>query len=168
LQAGSDLNPYAPPAEHADVGYSFDGDAAFPLATLSQRWWGALLDNLFYLLSVVPAFVIAKLAGEGAIAWLPLVLVLSVLPMVAYQAVLISRTGQSLGKKLLKTRIVKLDGSVPGFVHGVLVRSWAVGVVSAIPYLGSLVSLADLLMIFRRDRRMLHDHIAGTNVIQVL
>jgi hypothetical protein len=31
-----------------------------------------------------------------------------------------------------------------------------------------VVGLVDALMIFRTDRRTMHDHIAGTNVIQVL
>jgi uncharacterized RDD family membrane protein YckC len=168
LQPGSDFNPYAPPAEHADRGYSFEAEESLPLATLSQRWWGAFLDNLFYGLSAVPVIVAVKLLGEENVGWLPLVLVLCLLPMVTYQAILISKTGQSLGKKVLKTRIIRLDGSTPGFVHGVLLRSWLVSLVTIIPYIGSLVSFADLLLIFRRDRRMLHDHLAGTNVIQVL
>jgi hypothetical protein len=32
----------------------------------------------------------------------------------------------------------------------------------------NIVGLIDALLIFREDQRTLHDHMAGTNVIQVL
>jgi uncharacterized RDD family membrane protein YckC len=171
LQQGPDINPYAAPTEAADGGYSFADAGAWRLATLSQRWWGATLDGLFYVLTVIPAAVAASLAGEASdakFAIMGVVVLVTFVPLAIYQMVLTSRTGQSLGKRIVKTRIVKLDGSPPGFMHGVFLRTWVTGLLGAIPYLGTLVSLADLLMIFRSDRRMLHDHIAGTNVIQAL
>jgi uncharacterized RDD family membrane protein YckC len=171
LQPGPEINPYAAPTEAADGGYSFDSAGTWRLATLSQRWWGATLDGLFYVLTAIPAVVVASLvrdANEPKVAILIVVVLVTFVPLAIYQMVLTARTGQSLGKKIIKTRIVKLDGSAPGFMHGVFLRSWVTGLLGAIPYLGTLVSLADLLMIFRSDRRMLHDHIAGTNVIQAL
>jgi uncharacterized RDD family membrane protein YckC len=82
-----------------------------------------------------------------------------------YQSVIIAQSGQSLGKKLLKVKIVRPDGSVPGFVQGVLVRYWLMTTMSAVC---NIVGLIDALLIFREDQRTLHDHMAGTNVIQVL
>jgi hypothetical protein len=40
-------------------------------------------------------------------------------------------------------------------------------VVAMIPVVGGLISLVDIVLIFRRDRRCLHDHIAGTRVLAV-
>jgi uncharacterized RDD family membrane protein YckC len=42
------------------------------------------------------------------------------------------------------------------------------GIPGALPCIGPFYSLADILCIFREDRRCLHDHIAGTKVVQVI
>jgi len=39
--------------------------------------------------------------------------------------------------------------------------------VSLIPYAGSFVALLDVLFIFRRDQRCIHDHLAGTVVVKI-
>ena len=39
--------------------------------------------------------------------------------------------------------------------------------VAQIPYIGAFLILADVLCIFREDRRCLHDHLAGTRVIDL-
>ena len=64
-------------------------------------------------------------------------------------------------------KIVKVDGAPVDFVSGVILRSWVVQVLSAIPMVGGLVGLIDALMIFGDEQRCLHDHIAGTVVIDV-
>ena len=63
-------------------------------------------------------------------------------------------------------RIVRLDGRPVGFVEAVLLRSWMFGLLGWVPRAGSFLGLADILFIFRRDRRCLHDLLAGTKVIE--
>ena len=41
---------------------------------------------------------------------------------------------------------------------------WAI--ITAVPFVGPLVGLIGILFIFRDDRRCLHDHLAGTRVVQ--
>ena len=43
------------------------------------------------------------------------------------------------------SKIVRLDGSPVGFVHGVMLRGWVVGALSNIPVLGALVGLVGLV-----------------------
>ena len=74
-------------------------------------------------------------------------------------------TGQTLGKRWLRLRVVLYDGSPAGFVRGVALRSWVFGAPSFIPSVGGLLLLADLLHVFRSDRRCLHDLVAGTTVV---
>jgi len=173
LQPGSDFNPYAAPTEQADGsvwalqgGYSGSG----PLATLGQRLGGSMLDSLFLVLACLPGFLIAVIIDskfkDGGALHMALAGV-GLLILFIYQTVIISNSGQSLAKRLLKTKIVRLDGSAAGFVHGVLLRTWVVGMLGAIPFLGSFIGILDAVLIFREDRRTLHDHIAGTNVIQI-
>jgi uncharacterized RDD family membrane protein YckC len=95
------------------------------------------------------------------------VLFLSMFGLAIYQWILIATTGQTLAKKWLKMKIVKVDGTPVDFVSGVILRSWVVQALSAIPMVGGLVGLIDALMIFGAEQRCLHDHIAGTIVIDV-
>ncbi len=96
------------------------------------------------------------------------------LSLLIVQVWLLSTRGQTVGKKLMGIRIVKLaDGSNPGFVSAVLLRSLVPGIISTvlnavIPFLflGWIFFLADACFIFREDRRCIHDHIAGTIVVK--
>lgn len=85
------------------------------------------------------------------------------LMLLAFQIFLLSTTGQTIGKRLIGVRIVRFDdGGNPGFVHAVLLRLGVMMLMSAV----AIVSLIDVLMIFREDRRCLHDLIAGTEVVK--
>lgn len=110
-----------------------------------------------------------------------------------WQCVLMSTTGQSLGKKLLNLKVIKSDGSEAGFVGTVLLRevvymvasAIAVGIVSNLLFM--MLTLEDIykeiilnnlfsyiptlicaVMLFTsRDRRTLQDKIANTVVIKL-
>jgi uncharacterized RDD family membrane protein YckC len=92
---------------------------------------------------------------------------LGFLGLVIYQWVLISRTGQSLGKKWTGIRIERTDGRPVDFTSGVLIRNWVLKLVGMVPYAGLLFQLVDVLLIFAQDRRCIHDHLAGTRVVRV-
>jgi uncharacterized RDD family membrane protein YckC len=163
---GPVVNPYAPPAVELEHGWEAP-ESGFRNARLRQRWAGAVLDQLLFLGSGIPAAVVAlSLDGSSKIYATAAVALVTVLPFAVVQFYLIAKTGQSLGKKICKTRIVRLDGSPPGFVYGVVIRAWAIWAASAIPGIGSFIGLADAVLVFRADRRCLHDHLAGTRVIQ--
>ena len=78
---------------------------------------------------------------------------------------LLANRGQTIGKALLGTRIVDLNGQIPSFGKVVGLRYFLVWVLCSVPFLGSLFGLADSLFIFRQDRRCIHDHMAGTQVV---
>lgn len=83
------------------------------------------------------------------------------IPVLVY-AVMVTKSGQTPGKKLCKIRIVTSDTKqLPGFVKGVLIRSWASQIVYAIPFVG----LVGVLLIFGPKRQCLHDMMAGTIVV---
>ncbi len=103
-----------------------------------------------------------NLAGFG-------VMVLGVFALSIVQIWLISTRGQTIGKYAFGARIVRVtDNSLPGFVHGWFLRSFVPGVIGFAPFgLGVTFSLLDICFIFRRDRRCIHDFIAGTRVVKV-
>ena len=92
-----------------------------------------------------------------------------------FQAVLMSKTGQSLGKRIMKIKVVNEDGDNPGFAGTVAMReivpNLVLTVVGMIPFLGIIAQLgfwiACLVMLFLvdRDRRTLQDMIAKTYVV---
>lgn len=97
---------------------------------------------------------------------LPLLAVLvPSLVILVVQTWLLTTRGQTIGKKWLRIRIVRTDGRAADFVQVFLLRSMALQCVALIPVVGILVSVADPLLIFRADRRCLHDLLAGTTVI---
>ncbi len=173
----SSLNPYSPPRADADaVSPAEHGDASLMDAERGSRLGAAILDLLLVLAGAVPGLLIA-FAGRGSLEMVVLAEVRILLPLHLYQWYLISTTGQTLGKKWLRIRIVKLDGTPVSFVSGVLLRNW-------LPYLmvqglaallrtqdlstnlASLVSLVDVLWIFGGASRCVHDHLAGTRVVR--
>lgn len=98
----------------------------------------------------------------------PLLLVLfPVLALLVYQTWLLSKRGQTIGKRLLGIRIVRMNGVNPGFVHAVLLRSFVMQLLGAIPVAGPVISIVDPLLIFRADRRCLHDLLADTQVVEI-
>lgn len=167
------LNPYAAPA----------GDPTLPvlkglneeLATPNSRLGARMIDQVLVLLAVAPAAVAGVLlagneetdGNSNSVALLVTMAVagLGALAFYLYQCHLIASTGQSLGKRWSHVRIVLDNGEPPGFWRGVVLRSWAIMALSLIPGVGSLVGLTDTLMIFGRERRCLHDRLAGTRVL---
>ncbi len=79
------------------------------------------------------------------------------------QAVILTKDGQTIGKKLFKIRVVnEKDGRNGGFVPNVLLRAILNAVFSLIPF----YALIDILFIFRGDKRCIHDLLAGTVVVK--
>lgn len=92
------------------------------------------------------------------------------------QVILLSLRGQSVGKILVRVRIVRLDGTKAGFLHAWLLREALVTIIgmaiAILPFIGPLLlrpafHLTDWLFIFRTDQRCVHDLIAGTRVVKV-
>ncbi|MBL9188252.1 MAG: RDD family protein [Opitutaceae bacterium] len=102
-------------------------------------------------------------------------LVLCALAVTVIQAWMLAVRGQSIGKRLLGLRVVKVDGSAAGLVNGWLMRELLITVIgiaaSLVPFFGIMLRpafhLVDWCMIFRDDERCLHDQIAGTRVVKV-
>ena len=82
-----------------------------------------------------------------------------------YLFVMLSTRGQTIGKRIMKIRVEKTDGSPPGFVVAVLLREIVNLIICCIPLVGTIYALVDALFVFRPDSRCLHDHIASTGVV---
>jgi uncharacterized RDD family membrane protein YckC len=159
----TEQNPFAPPSEEADFVLSHDV-GGYRLATYGQRLAGSVIDTILYGAAALPGVSLAFLVGEGHSLGAA---VLGVLLLALYQWSRIAATGQSAAKAWLHTRIILENGERPGFVHGVVLRSWVMALLGMVPFAGYLVGLADALAIFSGStRQTLHDRIAHTLVIQ--
>ncbi|MBL4770916.1 MAG: RDD family protein [Planctomycetes bacterium] len=78
---------------------------------------------------------------------------------------LLATRAQTIGKAALGIKIVTLDGSNAGFGRIVLRRMLPLTLTASIPIIGGFVSLIDSLFIFRKNKRCVHDLIAGTRVV---
>ena len=160
-----DWNPYAPPSVTAEIGPTTDDDEPeLVLAERGTRWVARFVDNILLGLASLPAFVLGDWKHLGdPLGWLLLIFIPGAL--VAYQWYLVATSGQSLAKRWMKIKIVRLDGGPVGFTQGVVLRGWAMFLLEMIPYLGTVAGLVDVLLIFNADRRCLHDRLAGTKVV---
>ena len=167
-------NPFAPPSESADA-YAWpneDHHQEHRLATYIQRFLGWVVDGTLAGVAMLPGMVLGAIlmAGEHGRdmgPWLVTGGLVGMLLLVAFQWYLISTTGQSIAKRWLGMRIVRVNGELPGFLHGVVLRSWIVAMMASVPLVGGGVGLIDALLIFAgTTRQTLHDRIAGTIVIQ--
>ena len=100
--------------------------------------------------------------------WAAGVSLLLIAVLVVIQTVLLLRTGQSIGKKLVGVQIVEADSlKVPGFGKLIGLRTVLTMIVYSIPApIGLTAAFVDAtLMVFRADRKSGHDLVAGTRVI---
>jgi len=77
----------------------------------------------------------------------------------------LNQNAQTIGKKVLGLRIVKLDGSKPTIKELIFKRYLIYWAFPYIPVIGGLLNLINLLFIFRKDRRCIHDFFADTKVM---
>lgn len=170
---GTDLsvagdNPYATPQARALASAS-PSDASGLLASRGARLAAVLLDSILAILVLIPLFVsIVVWAPSSEPSPIGLVMLigsaLAFLAFVIYQFRLLLRDGQTIGKRVMKIRIVDYqNGTVPSAGKIIGMRYFVNGILGNIP----LYPIVDHLLIFGEERRCVHDFLAGTKVVQV-
>jgi uncharacterized RDD family membrane protein YckC len=85
----------------------------------------------------------------------------------ALHGVPLYQRGQTLGKRIMGIAIVTLDNQKPAFFPLIAQRYMTQWLMGMVPTLGIVLRLVDILIIFRREKRCLHDLIARTKVIDL-
>lgn len=161
-QAPEENNPYAAPS--AEVGQP-EGNLQLHLASLPERFFATLLDRVMMapMLVFIVQFGVGNEETGAASETTIMVAVSLLLGLLMVNLVLLLRNGQTIGKVILRTRIVDRDGRPASFSKLILMRGMINGIIATyVP----IYLLLDPLLIFRADRRCIHDHLAGTLVIQ--
>jgi uncharacterized RDD family membrane protein YckC len=140
----------------SEGGIDFDPD----LASFGARFVGLLIDSLILLLCMVPGLALV-LTGST-----PLVLLGVVVGIAGFGGATmlygraVSRTGQWIGNRVTKTRVVDAR-------NGRMIDTGEAGLRFVLRYMVSSIFLIGFLMaFFDAQRRAFHDNIAGTVVIR--
>ena len=80
--------------------------------------------------------------------------------------VFLVKNGQTIGKKIMNIKIVNMERKQVSIINLYTLRYLVFSLVNQIPAVGSLINLVNILFIFGKGRRCLHDRIAGTCVIK--
>ncbi len=153
-----------------DSNGSTGSESTEVLAEPINRLFAVLIDLLCLTCALFPGLlmIIAFDEDSNSIIVGIILLAIGALSISIYQIVLLSREGQTIGKRIMKIRIVhNKTGENPGFAHAVVLRSFVPGLIGNIPYLGTVFGIVDILFIFGQDRRCIHDHMADTKVVEI-
>jgi len=165
-----DQNPYRSP--DAVVAEISDGE----LAERGTRLGAAIVDTLILLVILGPLMFFggywsgAMAAAErGQQVGLGTTLMWAAIGFgvfVLVQFVPLNATGQTWGKKVLGIKIVDLAGAKPPIGRLLGARYLPMQLVGNVPFVGPVLAIVNVLLIFRGDRRCGHDLIAGTQVVK--
>jgi len=167
--------PYAPPQTPVqDIEESLTHN--FELADRGDRFVANLIDGVIVLVPIALIFGASyvflhwrfweSISGLSPLGSRFSMFVFVMLAYLAINGAALSKSGQSLGMRVCKIQIVKLDGSIPTLWDSLVKRKILLTLLEQIPFLGAAISGIDSLMFFRKDKRCLHDHLAGTIVVK--
>ncbi|MGE8499657.1 MAG: RDD family protein [Pseudomonas sp.] len=163
----TDHNPYQAP--QAALGTSSDGQMQH--ASRGARLGAAIIDTVLLMAITLPISYFNgdfERIAQGVVPGLweqVLNLALGIVIFLLINGTWLKRYGQTVGKRVCKVRIVNMQGQIPDLAGLVLKRYVSVWLLTLIPTLGGLLCIINYLFIFRRDRRCVHDHLAGTRVV---
>ena len=183
--AKTEQAPQAAPAAREPEPQSIARTQAAPVpASRVMRFCGLVIEGiiwfLLFCLSIAPSVVLLMPGKERIGLAIACVALLTVLLYVGFSLHGLYRTGQCISKKMLGMKVVNVDGSraplwkiillrngllfLLNMLGGMIYRLYSEEMVFVIPIYG--VFLIDALLIFRKDRRTLHDLLAGTIVVK--
>lgn len=160
-------NPYgAPQAPLHEIN-----DGELRLADRGMRLAAAIIDGVLMLLILMPMmFMSGYFSGimtgvQPSYGQQLLWSLVGFIVFLAVQGYPLNASGQTWGKKMLKMKIVDLDGNKPPFSKLIALRYLPTQLAGLVPFAGGIYALVDVLFIFGEERRCIHDLIAGTRVV---
>jgi uncharacterized RDD family membrane protein YckC len=141
------------------------------LASPGKRLGGVLIDFVVLAVIVVPIMALTggfrdALGGHEPPVNRKLIYGgLTIAVWMVLNAQLLAAKGQTIGKRAVGTRIVDLQGGVPPLGKLLVLRYLVPCIAGTVPFLGGIFGLVDGVFVFRKDRRCIHDHLAGTRVL---
>ncbi|MDA0149812.1 RDD family protein [Vibrio sp. LaRot3] len=135
---------------------------------LASRWarlGAGLIDFAIWSVAIAVAFAPIYVEYSTSPMALSIFSLFTVLGVLYINLSLMYKHGQTIGKKMLDIAIVDMEGRQATLRRIIFFRSLPITLLSAIPIIGSIITVMNCLMIFRGDKRCMHDLIADTQVI---
>ncbi|MEJ2620043.1 MAG: RDD family protein [Candidatus Thiodiazotropha sp.] len=165
-------NPYQTPNSKLVDQQSMDELDSTNLASRGSRLLAILIDALIGMLLAIPFWLLTgswdyvKNGQQLPFSYTVMGVIYGFIGFALVHYYFLNKNGQTIGKTVLGIKIVALDNNLTGANHLLLKRYLPMSIVSAIPVAGSLLMLVDSLFIFRKNKRCVHDLIAGTKVVK--
>ena len=164
-------NIYAPPESELQAETN---DQSNELAKRSSRFYAAVIDSLIGMVYGVPFMLLVGPSlgfelGQTQQPGTEYTVVAVIFGFIFFSLIhgyFLHINGQTIGKKVIGIKIVSTSHDNVSAAKILGQRYLPISLVSAIPVLGQILPLVDVLFIFRGDRRCIHDLIAGTCVIK--
>lgn len=157
--------------EHIEDKVAND-DTGSVLASRWDRLWAALIDGFIMLAVCMPVmYFTGGMDGmaEGVQPSLGYSLLMSLMGIVVFlifNGKLLATAGQTIGKRVLKIKIVTLSDELPSVKDHLLKRYAVYFLVGQVPFIGQILSLVEVALIFGKDKRCGHDLAGGTKVVK--
>jgi len=137
-------------------------DINYELASIGDRILAALLDRLFFAAYILLIFLLNSAMNWFLLSSIAMTVILS-LPLFLYHLLFeIFFDGRSLGKMIMKIKVVKIDGTQPTF--GAYILRWLLRIIDTLLFSGAIAILA--IFLSGKGQRV-GDMAAGTTVIRL-
>jgi uncharacterized RDD family membrane protein YckC len=164
-------NPYAPPAAPVQdiVGVIDERVPADRLIRLGASILdGIIFGALVYLPFFFGLLMMSSAGSESRGVGLAIAVMIGLAGLVIWSWFTIRyvrANGQSIAKRMLGIKVVRSNGEPASLGRIFLLRNLVNAVIGAIPFVGIVYGIVDVLFIFSDTRQCLHDKIADTIVI---
>ncbi|GGY72010.1 hypothetical protein GCM10011613_16170 [Cellvibrio zantedeschiae] len=141
---------------------------------LASRWdrlGAAIIDAIIGMCVMLPLMYFSGgLEGiskgiEQPIEYKLIMNIVGIIVFVMLHGALLATKGQTIGKKIIGIKIVDLNGDLPKIQTHLLKRYAVYFILGLIPTVGAFLSFLNILFIFGKEKRCVHDYIAGTKVV---
>ena len=161
-------NVYSPPK--SDLG-SPDADFS-DLATRGSRFLAAIIDALTIVPITMPLMYFTggfdgiTTGTQPTILYTVSMTLIGIIVFLAIHGYFLVKDGQTLGKKAFNIKVVTHDGQ-HAQIATLLKRYGFYWLIPQIPVAGIFLNLINLLFIFRKPTKCIHDYVGGTKVVKV-
>jgi uncharacterized RDD family membrane protein YckC len=168
IENDDDPNPYQSPLTASE---RIVPGSALPLASRLSRLGAILIDGIISIVISLPVmfftgYIQRTMQNNVAPSEIIYMTIFGIVLFIGIHGYLLASRGQTVGKMLAGIKIVdhRTDDLLPiGKLIGL--RYLPIWIISIIPFVGIILVWVDALFIFGRNRRCVHDYIAGTKVI---
>lgn len=162
-------NPYAAPSAELELA---PDESTIELATRFSRFLGAVVDGVIGAIVAVPFFILVgptfgfEFGQQPGMTFNILATIYGFILFALIQSYFLKANGQTIGKKLTGIKIVSTQHADVSVGEILGMRYLPISLITMLPIVGQILPLVDALFIFKKDRRCIHDMIAGTCVIK--